>query len=100
HSSLTAEMTAEIIDELVRSLDQSERLTREIHDLDRVKSEVIQTISHEILTPITTIRGSAEILVRHQSELAGDEAEDLLGGMSRAANRIRRMVGDVAATAR
>ena len=99
-SALSAEVTADVVDELVVLLDRSEGMTNELEDLDRVKSELIQIISHEILTPITTIRGSAELLVRRFGDLGRAEAEDLLEGMTRAANRVRRMVADVAATAR
>jgi DNA-binding NarL/FixJ family response regulator len=58
-ASLSTEVTAEVIHELVELLDRSERMARELRDLDRTKSELIQVLSHELMTPITVIQGAA-----------------------------------------
>ena len=48
--SLSAEVTADVIHELVSLLDRSEALSRDLEELDHTKSELIQILSHELFT--------------------------------------------------
>ena len=57
--SLSVEVTADVIHELASLLDHAESLSRELEELNRTKSEMIQILSHELFTPITTIQGFA-----------------------------------------
>ena len=99
-ASLSTEVTAEVIHELVALLDRSERMTRELHDLDRTKSELIQILSHELMSPITVIQGAAGTISGLGGALSQEDARDLATSVSRAADRLRRLVGNLAATAR
>jgi signal transduction histidine kinase len=99
-ASLSTEVTAEVIHELVELLDRSERMTRELHDLDRTKSELIQVLSHELMTPITVIQGAAGTISGLGGALSREDARGLATSVSRAADRLRRLVGNLAATAR
>jgi signal transduction histidine kinase len=99
-ASLSTEVTAEVIHELVELLDRSERMTRELHDLDRTKSELIQVLSHELMTPITVIQGAAGTISGLGGALSREDARGLAASVSRAADRLRRLVGNLAATAR
>ena len=99
-ASLSTEVTAEVIHELVDLLDRSERMTRDLHDLDRTKSELIQVLSHELMTPITVIRGAAGTISGLGGALSPEDAQGLAVSVSRAADRLRRLVGNLTATAR
>jgi signal transduction histidine kinase len=99
-ASLSAEVTADVIHELVSLLDRSERMARELRDLDRVKSEMIQILSHELLSPVTVIQGSSRTLSELRDSLSADDVRGLGEGMTRATARIRRLVANLAATAR
>jgi signal transduction histidine kinase len=61
---------------------------------------MIQILSHELFTPITTIQGFAMTLSEHGDELAPEEIHDLVEGVTRANGRIRRLIGNLAAAAR
>jgi signal transduction histidine kinase len=98
--SLSVEITADVIHELALLLERSETLTGELQELNRTKSEMIQILSHELFTPITTIQGFAMTLSEHGSELAAEDIRDLVEGVSRANARIRRLIGNLAAAAR
>ncbi len=98
--SLSVEVTADVIHELTNLLDRSESLTRELQELNRTKSEMIQILSHELFTPITTIQGFALTVAEHGTEMTPEESEELLSGVARAGNRIRRLIGNLAAAAR
>lgn len=99
-ASLSSEVTADVIHELVALLDRSERMARELRDLDRVKSEMIQLLSHELLTPVTVIQGTTRTLADLRDSLSGEDVRGLAEGMTRATSRIRRLVANLAATAR
>jgi signal transduction histidine kinase len=98
--SLSVEITADVIHELASLLERSETLTGELQELNRTKSEMIQILSHELFTPITTIQGFAMTLSEHGDELAPEEIHDLVEGVTRANGRIRRLIGNLAAAAR
>jgi signal transduction histidine kinase len=98
--SLSVEVTADVIHELATLLDRSETLARELQELNRTKSELIQILSHELFTPITSIQGFALTVSEHGANLRAEEARDLAEGVSRASDRIRRLVGNLAAAAR
>ncbi|HEX9123803.1 MAG TPA: response regulator [Actinomycetota bacterium] len=98
--SLSVEITADVIHELASLLERSEGLTRELQELNRTKSELIQILSHELFTPITTIQGFALTVSEHGSSLQPDEVRDLAEGVARASERIKRLIGNLAAAAR
>jgi signal transduction histidine kinase len=98
--SLSAEVTADVIHELASLLERSESLTRELQELNRTKSELIQILSHELFTPLTTIQGFAFTVAQHGTDLGAEEVQDMLAGVCRASERIKRLVGNLAAASR
>ncbi|MEX2275847.1 MAG: ATP-binding protein [Actinomycetota bacterium] len=98
--SLSVEVTADVIHELTDLLERSEGLARELQELNRTKSELIQILSHELFTPITTIQGFALTVAEHGDEMSNEDLQDLLHGVTRAGNRIKRLIGNLAAAAR
>jgi signal transduction histidine kinase len=89
-----------VIEQLVSLVDRSEQQSRELRELDRVKSEMIQILSHELFTPITTIQGVAATLASGWDRLTDDEARGMVDGVSRASARLRRLIGNITAAAR
>jgi signal transduction histidine kinase len=98
--SLSVEVTADVIRELASLLERSEELTRDLRELNRTKSELIQILSHELFTPITTIQGFALTVAERGEQLSADEVRVLGTGVAKASERLRRLVGNLAAAAR
>ena len=98
-SALSVEVTSDVIHELVALLERSERFTRDLRDLDRRKSELIQVLSDELLTPISAIQGSVITLASRRDQLPPEGIDELTGAVARAGNRLRRLVNNVAAAA-
>ena len=98
--SLSVEVTADVIHELASLLDHAESLSRELEELNRTKSEMIQILSHELFTPITTIQGFAMTVAERGSGLTTEETRALADGVSDASDRIRRLLGNLAAASR
>ena len=99
-ASLSTEVTADVIHELVELLDRSERMARDLQDLDHTKTDMIQILSHELMTPITVIQGAAGTISGLGGALSAGDATSLADSVSRAAARLRRLVGNLGATAR
>jgi signal transduction histidine kinase len=98
--SLSAEITADVIQELSALVERSENLARQLQELNRDKSDMIQVLSHELLTPVTVFQGFASIATERWDHLRRSEFRDLVEAVNRAGERMRRLVGNLEAAAR
>jgi DNA-binding NarL/FixJ family response regulator len=96
-SNLSPEVTGHVMQELGRSLARAEELSTELAELNRMKTELVQILAHELFTPITTIQGTAATLAVSEGRLTGEEMRDLADGVERAARRLRRLVANIGA---
>ncbi|WP_319478575.1 HAMP domain-containing sensor histidine kinase [Marispirochaeta aestuarii] len=51
---------------------------RQLREAERLRGELIANISHDLRSPLTSIRGSLETLLLKESSLSGDERRDLI----------------------
>jgi signal transduction histidine kinase len=79
-------------------MDFTERKRQE-DEIDRIRSELVQIISHELFTPITAIQGTATTLSVANGRLSSEELHGLAEGVKRAAARLRRLVTNIGAAA-
>jgi signal transduction histidine kinase len=98
--SLSAEITADVIQELSSLVERSESLARELQELNRDKSDMIQVLSHELLTPVTVFQSFATMVTERWDHLRRSEFRDLSEAVTRAGERMRRLVGNLEAAAR
>lgn len=83
--------------EILRDVTEQERLrelTTEAEALrraDQLKTELLGSVSHELRSPLTTIKGYAETLARHERRLSREERQEFLSAISQASDRL----GDV-----
>ncbi|GLI38028.1 HAMP domain-containing protein [Geobacter hydrogenophilus] len=68
-------------------------------DVDRVKTEFISTVSHELKTPLTSIKGSLQFIHDRGKGFGGMEGE-LLSVCLRNTDRLIRLVNDILDIAR
>jgi len=81
----------------------SEALAAMARSMER-RADYIRTfashVSHEFKTPLTTLRGSVELLRDHADEMSGEERERFLSNLAEASERLERLVGRLLEQAR
>ena len=71
---------------MIRNITESARL-------DEMRKEFVANVSHEFKTPLTSIKGYSETMMR--TDLNKDEIEDFARVINREANRMDRLVVDL-----
>jgi signal transduction histidine kinase len=89
---LAAERSARAEAESIQRLlaEQNDRL----RELDRMKDEFVSLVSHQLRTPLTSIRGYIELLLEDEYELTPEQLR-FLGVVDRNAQRLLDLVGDL-----
>lgn len=80
--------------------EQERETIARLEDLDRLKSEFVATVSHELKTPLTAIIGSAQTLTRRRDRMNEEQQSNLVSMIERQGNRLLRLVEDVLTAAR
>ena len=80
---------------MVRLMDGQERVVERLTDLDRSKSEMIGTVSHEMRTPLTSILGFLELVLDDAGGPLPPSAKDMLVVVDRNARRLHELVGNM-----
>jgi signal transduction histidine kinase len=83
-----------------RLFEQERESVVRLEELDRLKSDFVATVSHELKTPLTAIIGSAQTLNRRRDRMNPEQQATLVAMIERQGNRLLRLVEDVLTTAR
>ena len=84
--------------EILRDVTEQERLrdsTTEAEALrraDLLKAELLGSVSHELRSPLATIKGYAETLARHERRLTREERLEFLGAITGASDRLGHVI--------
>src|SRR5260370_3183774 len=60
--------------------------------MELVKAELVATVSHELRSPLASIKGYAATLLRHERRLARAERHQFLLAMTQASDRLERSI--------
>jgi K+-sensing histidine kinase KdpD len=75
-------------------------LQRRLEETERIRTDLIGTVSHEFRTPLTGIRGSALTLLKRGERLDGDGRRQLLEGILDHQARLSRLLENVLTASR
>jgi two-component system, OmpR family, sensor histidine kinase KdpD len=82
-------------------LFQSERETiARLEELDRLKSDFVATVSHELKTPLTAIIGGAKTVGSRGSRMSPEQHSSFMRMIERQGTRLLRLVEDVLTASR
>ncbi|SON55459.1 Alkaline phosphatase synthesis sensor protein PhoR [Hartmannibacter diazotrophicus] len=81
-------------DELRRTADELALANSRLRELDSQKDEFLSQVSHEVRTPMTSIRSFSEILLSHQ-DIAEDERSRFLGTIHQESLRLTKLLDEI-----
>ena len=82
-------------DEIYKSYKQLKQKNHELKELDKYRSNLIDTVSHEFRTPLTSIKGYTSRLLRTDIELDEEMKTKSLKVIKRQVERLSEMVEDL-----
>lgn len=86
---------ARLYQEAKTSYEKLESAYEELKSLDRMKSEFLSNVSHELKTPLVSIRGYSELLYDEKLGLIKDEQKKSLEAIIRNADRLTRLINSI-----
>jgi len=90
--------------DLVATLDITEKIEAEriileenkkLLELNKMRRDIITRVSHELKTPLTSIYGASQILLKHLKEKLDDEVLNFVEILHRGALRLKKLVGNL-----
>ncbi|MHB9026462.1 MAG: sensor histidine kinase [Armatimonadota bacterium] len=92
HSSIGGEL-----EDLAESLN---RMAADLEATERLKSEFLSMVSHELKTPLTSIRASLDLLTGDYAQLGEKRSRELMEIAERQTHRLQDMIENLLAVAR
>ncbi len=83
-----------------RLFERERETVSRLEELDRLKSDFVASVSHELKTPLTAIIGAAKTVSRGGSSMPEHEQMNFIAMIERQGRRLLRLVEDVLATAK
>ncbi len=63
-----------------------------VREMELLKSELLATVSHELRSPLASIKGYAATLLRHERRISHEEGHDFLLAIQEASNRLETII--------
>ena len=84
-----------MISQIHKSYIQLNKKNKELKQMDEFRSNMIDTVSHEFRTPLTSIQGYTSRLLRQDIEIDEETKQKSLKIIKKQAERLSRMVEDI-----
>lgn len=90
--------TVDRVVEMLKDVTEQERMRRSVtktdalREADRLKAELLGTVSHELRSPLTAIKGYAATLLRHERRLPREERREFLEAIGEASDRLEVII--------
>ena len=78
-----------------KSYNKLQKTNKELKELNEFRSNMIDTVSHEFRTPLTSIQGYTSRLLRQDIQIDDETKQKSLKVIKRQAERLKRMVEDL-----
>ena len=95
---VNADGTVERIVEVIKDVTEQEQMRHTaarsdaLREADRLKAELLGTVSHELRSPLTAIKGYAATLLRHERRLPREERREFLEAIGEASDRLEVII--------
>jgi len=75
-----------------KQVEEKAREAEALKELDRLRTELLDNVSHGLRTPLTTIKGYSTLLLDYDTRLRRDEKRHYLESIDKATNRLVRLI--------
>jgi signal transduction histidine kinase len=75
-----------------RALRKERELRTRVAELDRIRAELVGTMTHDLKTPLTTILGSAKLLLRRYDTVDEERRTELIASIERQSQRLLGLI--------
>ncbi len=82
-------------EELTKLTDQLKEANEELIEKDKQKDEFLDTVAHELKTPITGIRATTELLMDDEDDMPGEIKTQFLKNMLQDSDRLSRLIHNI-----
>jgi len=84
-----------IIIEMVTLYENLSRTAKELAQLNRLKDEFLSTVSHELKTPLTTIKGFVSVILSGEVGPLNEQQLNFLTVVDQSVNRLSHLISDL-----
>jgi len=88
------------IQSIIENIDKRKRAERELKKLNKIKSELLKRTSHELKTPLVSIKGFTNLLTQFYSHEFNEDILSYLGEIENACNRLEDLIKDILQTSK
>ncbi|TYP96275.1 Na+/proline symporter [Tenacibaculum adriaticum] len=81
--------------QLISLTNQLKQANEDLRTKDKQKDEFLDTVAHELKTPITGIRAATELLIDENGEMPNEIKEQFLKNMLQDSDRLSRLINDI-----
>jgi signal transduction histidine kinase len=86
---------AEQTKEIRRAYEVEKKARHELEELDKAKTDFILTTQHHLRTPLTVVKGVANMLVKkHSGDTLSDTDEAFIGKLDSGANKLAKLINE------
>lgn len=75
-----------------KQVEEKAREAEALKELDRLRTELLDNVSHGLRTPLTTIKGYSTLLLDYDTKLRHNEKRHYLESIDKATNRLVRLI--------
>ncbi len=90
----------ELVEQLAQEVKLLSRANAELQELDRLKDEFLSNVTHELKTPLVTMRGYTQMLESGRLGELDDKQRRAIDVMLRSANRLQEQIDRILAGSR
>ena len=89
------EYSQKLVARLEEKIAELQRVNQELQTVDRLKSEFVSTVSHELQTPLTAIKGYSQLLLDRRAGPLTPAQEEGLAVILESTEQVIRRVNDI-----